>query len=159
MNNKEIEIKYWVEKLPDIELDRYTKREIEQGYLCTKPTVRVRRDNEEYYLTYKGKAKGLEREEYNLPLTKEAYEKLILKCEGRILSKTRYEILDGKYIIELDIFHGEFEGLMYAEVEFENVREAESYEVPWWFTKDVSTKKGWSNASLCMNGWPKTEDE
>ena len=32
------------------------------------------------------------REEYNLPLTKEAYEHLIVKADGTVISKTRYRI-------------------------------------------------------------------
>ena len=48
-------------------------RKIEQGYLCTSPVVRIRRDNEQFFLTYKSKGLMV-REEYNLPLTEEAYE-------------------------------------------------------------------------------------
>lgn len=43
-------------------------------------------DNDEYYLTYKGKGL-LAREEYNLPLTKESYEHLIKKADGNIITK------------------------------------------------------------------------
>ena len=49
----EIERKFLVAQLPD-NLDNYNCRYIEQGYLSTKPVVRVRRDNDDYYLTYKG---------------------------------------------------------------------------------------------------------
>ena len=61
-------------------------RQIEQAYLNTDPVVRVRRDNDDYYLTYKGKGL-LSREEYNLPLNKEAYEHLLAKADGIILTK------------------------------------------------------------------------
>ena len=71
----EIEKKYLVSELPD-NLPQYKCRKIEQGYLSTSPVVRVRMDNDKYYLTYKGKGL-LAREEYNLPLTKESYEHLI----------------------------------------------------------------------------------
>ena len=43
----EIERKYLVE-IKDIDLDNYSKRFIEQGYLSTEPVVRVRRDNDDY---------------------------------------------------------------------------------------------------------------
>lgn len=49
----EIERKFTIKKLP-ADLDRYPCRHIEQGYLCTDPVVRVRREDEEYILTYKG---------------------------------------------------------------------------------------------------------
>ena len=49
----EIERKYLVSGIPD-NIDSYPCRLIEQGYLNTSPVVRVRRDNNDYYLTYKG---------------------------------------------------------------------------------------------------------
>ena len=69
----EIERKYLIDKnkIPFQPSD-FPCRRIEQGYLCTEPVVRVRRDQDDCILTYK--SKGLmAREEYNLPLTKEAY--------------------------------------------------------------------------------------
>lgn len=98
----EIERKFLVKNIPPV-LDTCNKRYIEQAYLCTSPTVRVRRDNDDYYLTYKGKG-FIVREEYNLPLTKESYEHLLSKADGIIITKTRYEIPDGNnLIIELDV--------------------------------------------------------
>ena len=48
----EIERKFLISSVPE-HLEQYKKRVIEQGYMCTGPVVRVRRDNDEYYLTYK----------------------------------------------------------------------------------------------------------
>ena len=86
----EIERKFLIKKLPD-NLTSYKARKIEQAYLCTDPVVRVRCDNDDYYLTYKSKGM-IVREEYNLPLTKEAYGHLLAKADGNIITKTRYEI-------------------------------------------------------------------
>ena len=77
----EIERKYLIEKeqLP-ADLASYPFHKIEQGYLCTSPVVRIRRQDDDYFLTYK--SKGLmAREEYNLPLTQEAYEHLKSKAD------------------------------------------------------------------------------
>ena len=71
MKSYEIERKYLVKQVPE-NLASYPFHEIEQGYLCTEPVVRIRRQDEEYYLTYKSKGLMI-REEYNLPLTKDAY--------------------------------------------------------------------------------------
>ena len=78
----EIERKFLIDldKLPFCPED-YPCRHIEQGYLCTAPVVRIRRDNDHYFLTYKSKGLMV-REEYNLPLTKEAYEHLIPKADA-----------------------------------------------------------------------------
>ena len=73
----EIERKYLVSEVP-ANLKDYHCRVIEQGYLSTHPVVRVRKDNDSYYLTYKGSGM-MAREEYNLPLTAESYEHLLAK--------------------------------------------------------------------------------
>lgn len=96
----EIERKFLIKKLPD-NLTSYKARKIEQAYLCTDPVVRVRRDNDDYYLTYKSKGM-IVREEYNLPLTKEAYGHLLAKADGNIITKTRYEIPE-KIILPLNL--------------------------------------------------------
>ena len=67
----EIERKYLLKELPD--LGNFEHHKIEQAYLCTGPVVRVRREDENYYMTYKGSGM-MSREEYNLALTKESYE-------------------------------------------------------------------------------------
>lgn len=145
----EIEKKYLIEKLP-VGYEKYPCRMIEQGYLCREPVVRVRKEDESYYLTYKGKGL-LVREEYNLPLTKEAYEHLVLKADGVILTKRRYLIPvqgEGELMIELDVFEGKFEGLILAEVEFESVEEAEGFVPPEWFGRDVTFSGEYQNSVL-----------
>ena len=63
----EIERKFLVD-LSDLPFDPkdYPARKIEQAYLCTAPVVRIRRDNDDFFLTYKSKGMMV-REEYNLP--------------------------------------------------------------------------------------------
>lgn len=143
----EIERKFLVNSIP-FSLDGYKKRLIEQAYLCTEPVVRVRRDNDDYYLTYK--SKGLiVREEYNLPLTKDSYDHLLAKADGRIITKTRYEIpLSDGLLVEFDIFEGELSGLMLAEIEFESEAQAMSYVPPQWFGEDVSNSSKYHNSTL-----------
>lgn len=143
----EIERKYLVKELPE-NLEQYPKRELEQGYLCTAPVVRIRKDNEKYELTYKSKGL-LIREEYNLPLTQESYEHLKTKVDGRIISKTRYMIpLDSNLTIELDIFHGDLATLILAEVEFPDVESANHFTPPDWLGKDVTFDAQYQNNNL-----------
>lgn len=152
----ETERKFLVSEIPD-NLSQYKCRQIEQGYLCTEPVVRVRRDNEEYWLTYKGKGL-LSHEEYNLPLTEEAYNHLIKKADGNIITKKRYEIPDasGK-LIELDIFEGVFSGTVLAEVEFDSVEEAHSYTPPEWFSTDVTFDRTYHNSNMSRVSFDKAE--
>lgn len=143
----EIERKFLIKKLPD-NLTSYKARKIEQAYLCTDPVVRVRRDNDDYYLTYKSKGM-IVREEYNLPLTKEAYGHLLAKADGNIITKTRYEIPEKDNLtIELDVFEGKFDGLLLAEVEFASKEEALGYIPPEWFGEDVSNSTKYHNSTL-----------
>lgn len=143
----EIERKFLIKKLPD-NLTSYKARKIEQAYLCTDPVVRVRRDNDDYYLTYKSKGM-IVREEYNLPLTKESYGHLLAKADGNIITKTRYEIPEKDNLtIEFDVFEGKFDGLLLAEVEFASEEEALAYIPPEWFGEDVSNSTKYHNSTL-----------
>lgn len=143
----EIERKYLIHKLPE-NLSQYEKKEIEQGYLCTEPVVRIRRSNEKYTLTYKGRGL-LMREEYNLPLTQESFEHLRPKIDGILISKTRYLIpLTEQLTIELDVFSGELEGLLLAEVEFETEEDANRFVPPEWFGEDVTFSTEYHNSTL-----------
>ena len=145
----EIERKFLISKenLP-ADLDAYPHHKLEQGYLSTAPVVRIRKEDDNYYLTYK--SKGLmTREEYNLPLNKEAYEHLIKKADGNIITKKRYEIPDGNgYTIELDIFEGLFTGTILAEVEFPTIEAANSYTAPSWFIDDVTNDPAYHNSNM-----------
>lgn len=144
----EIERKYLIRQLPEKLEERYKCRRIEQGYLSTAPVVRVRQDNDDYYLTYKS-AGLLAREEYNLPLTKDSYLHLLAKADGIILTKDRYEIpLSDGLIAELDIFHGKYEGLVLAEVEFDSIDSANSFQAPDWFAEDVTMDPHYHNSNM-----------
>ena len=145
----EIERKFTIKKLPD-NLASYPCHYIEQGYLSTEPVVRIRRQNEDYLLTYKGTGM-LAREEYNLPLTKEAYEHMKPKADGIIITKKRYNIPYGEYTIELDVFEDDLDGLIIAEVEFPSTNAAENFCPPEWFLEDVTYKKEYHNNYLAMH--------
>jgi len=152
----EIERKFTIKQLPK-DIEAYEKKEIEQAYLCRKPTIRIRKSNEDYILTYKSKqglkipetATARACEEVELPLNKEAYLHLKEKADGSIISKTRYIIpIENNRKIELDIFHGYLEGLQFAEVEFESEEEAAAYQQPDWFLEDVTFDRRYSNAVM-----------
>lgn len=143
----EIERKYLIPEIPN-NLHITKTRELEQGYLCTSPVVRIRKDNDQYELTYKSSGLMV-RQEYNLPLTKEAYEHLREKVDGRLIFKTRYEIpLDDRHKIELDIFHGNLAPLILAEVEFADEDEANQFTPPGWFGEDVTFSSRYHNSNL-----------
>ncbi len=147
----EIERKYLIRQLP-FSPESYPFHLIQQAYLNTDPVIRIRREDNSYYLTYK--SKGLmSREEYNLPLTAEAYEHLKPKADGILITKDRYVIPEkGGLFIELDIFHGEYEGVLLAEVEFPTEEAANAYTAPEWFGEDVTYSTKYHNSTMSQ-GW------
>lgn len=157
----EIERKFLLKHVPE-NLDSYSCHIIEQAYLCTDPVVRIRRQNEDYYMTYKGSGM-MSREEYNLPLHKEAYEHLLPKADGNVISKKRYlvplseeeinpECLsllgDTPLTIELDEFAPPFAPLLLAEVEFPNEGAARAFRMPDWFSEDVTEDVRYHNSYM-----------
>ena len=143
----EIEKKFIPTDLPK-DLDSYEHHVIEQAYLNTAPVVRIRKQDDDYVLTYKGSGM-MAREEYNLPLTQEAYEHLKPKADGLVISKTRYLIPEKDGLtIELDVFHDDYEGLLLAEVEFPSKDAANAYTAPAWFGRDVTFSSDYHNSTL-----------
>lgn len=143
----EIERKFLVNKLPE-KLEEYEQKRICQGYLCTNPVVRIRRSNDAYFLTYKGRGK-MAREEHEFPLTAEAFEHMLPKVDGTLIDKVRYLIpLEDGHVAELDIFQGTLAPLRLIEVEFESIEEAESFVAPEWFGDDVTNSTEYHNSNL-----------
>ena len=141
----EIERKFTIKKVPDLSAFSFLK--IEQAYLNINPVIRIRRQNEEYYLTYKGKGM-MAREEYNLPLNKESFYHLLDKVDGQIIKKTRYLIPFENDTIELDVFEGSLKPLIIAEVEFKSERDAYEFTPPEWFDQDVTMDYRYHNSFL-----------
>ena len=143
---KEIERKFLVKEIP-ANLSEYPYHMLEQGYLNTDPVVRVRKEDDTYYLTYKGRG-YIEKEEYNLPLNEDAYRHLLAKADGNIISKKRHLIPCPPYTIELDVFEAPFSPLIIAEVEFPSLEEAKAFTPPEWFGEDVTGDYHYSNSYL-----------
>lgn len=163
----EIERKFLLKHIPE-NLDSYPFHLIEQAYLNITPVIRIRRQDDEYYMTYKGSGM-MSREEYNLPLNKEAYEHLLPKADGNVISKKRYLIpLSPKEInheclsllgdttltIELDAFAPPFAPLLLAEVEFPNEEAARAFQMPEWFAMDVTEDVRYHNSYMSGQFFP-----
>lgn len=168
----EIEKKFLIKDIPD-NLDKYPKKEIEQGYLSIKdPVLRVRRSNDDYILTYKsrlgtpqasqGKNASKEKKtdveaskvalisnEKELPISKATYYHLLDKADYNLINKTRYLIpLENNLTAELDVFYGKLQGLIFAEVEFLDHESAINFIAPPWFGADVTFDKRFRNNYL-----------
>lgn len=120
-----------------------------QGYLSTvkERTVRVRTIDEKGFLTVKGLTVGATRSEYEYEIPAvDANEMLDNLCERPIIEKMRYRISMGDVTWEVDEFLGVNEGLIVAEVEL--VSEDQTFPVPDWIGKEVTSDPKYYNANL-----------
>lgn len=147
--HREIERKFLVRKLPK-DLATYPSTEISQGYLVSLDDglqVRLRKKSGQHSLTYK-RGLGNVREEREVALTAEQFSALWPATEGKRLIKTRYEIPFGNRLVEIDIYGGKHEGLVVAEVEFEDEESALNFQPPDWLGDDVTGDPRYSNQLL-----------
>lgn len=148
----EIERKFSVNHLPD-GLENCTQYRIMQGYISIGndgKEIRLRRKDDDCFLTVKI-GTGLVRSEYEIKITLEQFESLWPTTEGKRLEKTRY-LIEGN--VELDIYHGNLDGLITAEVEFSSEKECEDFVAPDWFGEELTYDKQYKNQSLARQGSP-----
>jgi adenylate cyclase len=121
-----------------------------QGYLSRQRgrTVRVRVAGEQAWLTIKGESQGISRAEFEYAIPVAEAEQLLELCEPSVIDKTRYAVPFGGHVWEVDVFHGENEGLFVAEIELAD--ENESFEKPTWVGEDVSEDRRYANSVLSV---------
>jgi CYTH domain-containing protein len=156
MPGVEIERKWLVTDAPAEVLDAPSER-IEQGYLTIGSDggeTRARRRGERWFLTVKS-GRGLVRGEHEVELTQAQFETLWPATEGRRLEKRRHLVQgeDG-HQIELDVYEGALNGLMVAEVEFDDPWRATAFVPPYWFGREVTDDPAYKNQRLAVDGRP-----
>jgi adenylate cyclase len=150
----EIERKFLVTSNAFIK-DATRHNRIVQGYLSSSSerTVRVRIKGFKGYLTIKGKSNesGLSRYEWEKEIPLEEAEQLLKLCEKGVIDKTRYDVIVGSHIYEVDVFTKENEGLIIAEVELN--KENEIFEKPNWLGEEVTGNIKYYNSHLSKNSF------
>ncbi len=123
--------------------------EYRQGYLVLGgPTsVRVRVADDRANLNIKSGKLSIRRleYEYEIPM-EEAVEMLDNLCTGSVVEKTRHFVRHGGHTWEIDVFAGDNQGLVVAEIELQD--EQEAFERPDWLGKEVSVDARYYNVSL-----------
>ena len=119
-----------------------------QGYLPgTGPmTVRIRTEDRRAVLTLKGRTKGITRSEYEYEIPMQDAEELLMRCQKKVVEKTRYFVSVGDYTWEVDVFEGANEGLVVAELELSD--ENEVFDRPDWLGEEVSMDGRYYNVNL-----------
>lgn len=123
-------------------------KKMKQAYLNVQAdkTIRVRTANEKAFLTIKGKASGISRDEFEYEIPYSDALELFDLCEGNPVEKTRWvNEIQGK-IWEIDVFEGENDGLVLAEIELND--ENEAFNKPNWLLEEVSTNTSYYNFYL-----------
>jgi len=146
---KEIERKFLI----DVDqLNLKNGQRITQGYLPTSnlTVVRVRLLEDKALLTVKGKNAGAVRSEFEYEIPQEdARDMLSELCDASKIDKTRYVLEHGGKQWEVDIFHGQNEGLIVAEVELES--EHDEIKMPEWVVAEVTNDPKYYNSELLSN--------
>lgn len=145
----EIERKYLIDIT---KLDLKNGCDIKQGYIQTvdNTVVRVRIKGDKAYLTIKGENVGATRLEFEYPIAIDEAEEMLEKlCSKQIIDKTRYEIQIGADTWEIDIFYGDNEGLVIAELELE--KEDYKISLPSWIKEEVTGNIKYYNNQLIQN--------
>lgn len=143
----EIERKFLLDR--DSKFDNYDYSVINQSYIGFRPISRVRKVDNKYYYNQKGEG-TLVREESEKEITEDTYNKLIEYKIGRTIVKHRYKIPVGKYVAEVDKYLDDLEGLLVVEVEFKSLEDANNFEVPSWFGKEITDDLRYKNGNLAI---------
>ncbi|CAL2103953.1 Inorganic triphosphatase [Tenacibaculum sp. 190130A14a] len=123
---------------------------IKQGFLNSDKNrvVRVRIKNDDGFLTIKGPSNesGTSRFEWEKEISLDEAKSLLSLCEKGVIEKHRYLIPLKSHLYEVDVFLGENEGLIVAEVELSN--EYENFSKPTWLGKEVTGIEKYYNSNL-----------
>jgi len=127
-----------------------------QGYFAgpeeneKKASIRVRVDNEHAFLNIKSYELGISRQEYEYPIEREDAEKMLdTLCERPLVEKTRYKVFVDKHVWEIDVFSGDNQGLVVAEIELQD--EHEAFTKPAWLGEEVSDDPRYYNVCLVQH--------
>lgn len=130
-----------------------------QGYLSREPgrTVRIRIAGDKAYLTIKGEVQGISRAEFEYAIPVEDAHAMLPLCDGPLIDKTRHLIPHGGHVWEVDVFHGNNEGLIIAEIELE--KETQEIPMPEWVGKEVTGDRRYYNSSLAVHPFMVWQEE
>lgn len=122
-----------------------------QGYILNskEKVIRVRIiEGKECFLTIKGSG-TISREEFEYPIPEMDGKQMIDLFCGKVIKKIRSKIPQGKHIWEVDVFLGNNEGLVVAEIELNSVDE--NFEIPNWVGEEVTEDVRYLNSNLINN--------
>ncbi|WP_214071010.1 CYTH domain-containing protein [Mucilaginibacter sp. dw_454] len=146
----EIERKFLVDHKKWQALNKPAGTKLRQGYIVDDQTrtVRLRIAGDNAWLTFKGGTQGISRTEYEYDIPVGDAAELFEQFVKSGLEKTRYCITYADKLWEVDVFEGDNNGLIVAEIELDS--EDEQFELPPWIGEEVSDDPRYYNSSLSV---------
>ena len=144
----EIERKFLVDKEKWQQLEKPVPMHLRQGYIFSdeNKTIRIRVADDQAFITIKGSTTGMSRSEFEYTIPANEGVQLLDNFAVSELEKYRYNITFAGKLWEVDVFLGENQGLLVAEIELDN--EDEEFELPLWVTTEVTGDKRYYNSKL-----------
>jgi adenylate cyclase len=147
---KEIERKFKVNVTQMSFIEELIPINIIQGYIHSSSSIstRIRIIDHKAFLTIKGGESALERDEfeYEIPLS-EANEMMTLFC-SKLLKKKRYLFYQNDLCWEIDVFEGNLQGLIIAEIELKDINTP--IDPPDWIAEEVTEDPSYLNINLIL---------
>jgi adenylate cyclase len=124
---------------------------LKQGYLSSsaEATVRVRLEDNLGTVTIKSKTNGITRNEFEYAIPAQEAKELLMLCSGPLIEKTRYRIPQENHTWEIDVFEGDNDGLIIAEIELTS--DEDYFAKPQWLGEEVSGDSRYYNSNLATH--------
>jgi adenylate cyclase len=148
----EIERKFLVDHAAWQKLDKPAGTHYQQGYILNddKRAVRIRVAGEHGYITLKGALAGkISRPEYEYEVPVAEAVEILKAFTNNGTEKVRYCIPAGDFTWEVDVFSGDNEGLIVAEIELKS--EDDEFEKPDWIAEEVTDDHRYANSNLAIH--------
>src|SRR3569833_65611 len=144
----EIERKFLVDHTKWAEVNKPEGTHYKQGYILADKdrTVRIRTSDTQAFLNLKSKNSQLSRNEYEYEIPLRDGKEILDSFTQKGTEKVRYVIAFAGNDWEVDVFMGDNEGLIVAEIELDS--ENAQFDKPDWVTEEVTHEGRYTNASL-----------
>ncbi len=129
-------------------------REICEGYLTgsSNSSVRIRIGADQPSITVEGAATGIIRQEFEYPVPATDAEQMIDQlCTGCMVRKCRYRLFFDLDLWEIDVYQGDNQGLVLAEIELRSA--GQTILRPDWLGDEVSSDPRYFSVRLATTPW------
>ena len=159
---EEIELTFLPKSLPS--LAGCESKEILDIYLpstARHPHLRIRHSGEKYEITNKEpitQGDASHQLETTIKLGSEEFDELA-QVPGKRISKTRYFYKENGHTYEIDVFHGNLEGLVVVEIEFSSLQEKSEFRAPEWLLVEITQEEFIAGGMLCGKSYADVADK